>query len=329
MPVTFAEPSSAPTMLDAYQHVSEEGWIPIHLCNCLTPSAAELRLITWNLNAGGPTPTKRFTRILNHLRLTVFEKSDPKASCILFQEVHVEILQAMLDNRWIREHFVVTPKSGEHWTTAYGLVSLISKDIPVSRVFYIELPLTRVGRHALFIDIHLSSNSSSSSSSSSDTGDSDQSSDLSSSSSPSTTDLAQTNRTLRIANTHLEPESGGGFRIRPKQLRTIAQMLNVDNVHAFICAGSMVSVQDVDHKAPGQLGLADAFKGITVRGSETWGRSPHQLDLPPGRLDKILYFPTEWVEVGSPRRIGDKFMATNEVFPSDHFGLLSEVKVKK
>lgn len=302
--VTFAEPSSPPSTLDAYHYVSEDDkdWIPVHLCQCPTPSVAELRLVTWNLNAGGPAPIKRFARILAHIRRIVFQDLDPTSSCICFQEVHTEVLQAILDNRWIRDHFVITPNDSQRWTTGYGLVSLVSKDIPLSRVFSIELPLTRVGRQALFIDIHLSSTS-------------------------SKTDLARTNRTIRIANTHLEPESSSGFRIRPKQLRTIAQMLNVANVHASICAGSMVSVHEVDHTAPAEAGFADAYKGV-LRGSETWGRSPHQTNFPPGRLDKVLYFPTEWVEVGCPRRIGDKFMALNEVFPSDHFGLLSVIKVK-
>ncbi|GJJ10886.1 hypothetical protein Clacol_005114 [Clathrus columnatus] len=309
--VTFAEPSSPISTQEAYRYESDEnkGWIPVDFCQCPTLSASELRLITWNLNAGGPNPTKRFSRILAHLRRIVFQESAPEASCILFQETHVDTLQAILDSSWIRDHFIVTPITGQLWTTPYGLVSLISKNIPLSRVFHIELPLTRVGRQALFIDVHLSN-----------TAEVNESSKK--------VQIAKTNRTLRIANTHLEPESSNGFRIRPKQLRIIAQMLNVANVHASICAGSMVSVQDVDQTAPAQVGFVDAYNGV-LKGSETWGRTPHQINLPPGRLDKILYFPTEWVEVGSPRRVGDKIMPLNEVFPSDHFGLLSIIKVSK
>lgn len=312
--ITFSDSSSTPPRAGhayRYDNESHEAWIPTDSPSSYDLSASGLRLITWNLNAGGPNPEGRFIRILDHIRTKVLATTDTDPvppCCVLFQELNEAVFPVLLGNNWVQDNFLVTPISPDGWMTPYGLVTLISKDIPLTTVFITELPMTKVGRQALFIDIHLSV-------------------------SPSTpSDLNPSDpRTIRVANTHLEPEASNGWRARPKQLKQIARMLNAENIDGFICAGSMCSVRDTDYTAAAEAGFADAWtpqagqtKGKV--GSETWGRYANMTDFPPARLDKILYFPTEGITVGLPNRAGTKFTAIEKVYPSDHFGVTASIK---
>jgi tyrosyl-DNA phosphodiesterase 2 len=301
--VTFAEESSKPNTLPAYRFVPEHDWVPAESPSAHNFPATELQLITWNVDAGADQPKERLTRILKHLRKTVFRDSTPPPPCcILLQEVHEDVLPALLRSRWVREHFLVTPISTDDWTTPYGVVTLVSKAVPVSTVFVIELPKTTVGRQALFVDVHVSGPP------------------------PESGEGKRDNRTrtIRIANTHLEPEPSGA-RVRPKQLEQIARLLNVPRLDANICAGSMCSVQDSDKTAPSEAGFADAYKGLQ-RDSMTWGYQP-RTEIPPCRLDKVLYFPTEKVEIECPKRIGFRTMLAGGVYVSDHCGLATRVRM--
>ena len=300
--VTFAEQSAKPKILSAYRYVPENDWVPVESPSAFNFPTTDLQLITWNMDAGGDRPKERFARAMQHVRMTVFRNSTPPPPCcILLQEVHEEVLPALLRSRWLREQFLVTPVSTNGWTTPYGLVTLVSKSVPVSTVFVVDLPKTAVGRQALFVDIHISA----------PPPDNDE------------TQRGTRTRTIRIANTHLEPEPAGG-RVRPTQLEQIARMLNIPNVDAYICAGSMCSVQDSDTTAPSKSGFADAYRGHK-RDSMTWGYQP-RTEMPPSRLDKVLYFPTETVEVGCPKRIGLRTMLAGGGYVSDHVGLVTTLK---
>ncbi|KAF8517173.1 Endonuclease/exonuclease/phosphatase [Hysterangium stoloniferum] len=313
--ITFSDnPSTPPCARHAYRYdnTAPKAWIPTDSPSSHDLSTRELRLITWNLNAGGPNPEDRFIRILDHIRTKVLVATDTDPvppCCILFQELNEVVFPVLLGNEWVQDNFLVTPISPDGWMTPYGLVTLVSKDIPLTTVFTIELPMTKVGRQALFIDMHLSV----------------------SPLIPSDLDPSDT-RTIRVANTHLEPEASNGWRARPKQLKQIARMLNADNIDGFICAGSMCSVQDSDNTAPAEAGFADAWtpqasqKRRKVR-SETWGCCANMTYFPPARLDKILYFPAEGITVGVPNRAGTKFTAFEGIYPSDHFGVTANVKV--
>ncbi|KAF8578185.1 hypothetical protein K439DRAFT_1395822 [Ramaria rubella] len=308
--VTFAEESSpSPISLSMYRAISdsETEWVPADSPSCSEFSATEILLITWNINAAEDLAKERFIRIITHLRKKALGDSKiPPPCCILLQEVHEEVLSALLKHEWVRDNFLVTPINAAEWGTQYGNITLVSNTVPVSTVFFAELPMSKIGRHAIFVDVHLSAPP------------------------PESEEQVRDKRirTIRIANTHLEPEPPHGRRdVRPRQLKQIARLLNVPNIEAFICAGSMCSLGASDKVAPSQAGFADAYKGAK-RDSMTWGYQPRTQRLP-CRLDKVLYFPTERVEIASPTRIGFRArMATGrDLYLSDHCGLSTKVKV--
>ena len=299
--ITFVEESSTPKPLSAYQFLADK-WVAADSPSVSDFPPTELQLITWNIDAGSDLVKRRFTQTMHYLQKKVL--GDPLTSpcCILLQEVHTDVLPVLLKSEWIRRNFLATPISANDWITPYGIVTLISKSVPVTTVFSIELPMTTVGRQAVFVDVHLSAPMHTAQYQKSDT----------------------RIRTIRIANTHLEPEPSGS-RLRPRQLKQIARMLNVPNLDACLCAGSMCSVRDSDKTAPAEAGFADACKGRKLD-SMTWGYQP-PTEQPPSRLDKILYFPTERVEVGCSTRIGHRARMMSGGYLSDHCGLSTTVKI--
>ncbi|KAF8487681.1 Endonuclease/exonuclease/phosphatase [Gautieria morchelliformis] len=302
--ITFVEDSSTPPkILSAYRFIdSQQKWVSVDSPSVPDFTASELKLITWNLDARSYLVKQRFTQAMRFLQNKVLGDTIRTPCCILLQEVHKDVFPALLQSGWIRQNFVLAPISTDDWITPYGIVTLISKTMPVTTVFAVELHMTTVGRQALFLDIHLSAP-------------------------PPETQEEQPDkriRTIRIANTHLEPDPSGS-RARPKQLKQIARMLNVPNLDACICAGSMWSVQNSDATAPFEAGFSDACKS-PKRDSMTWGYQP-PTEQPPARLDKILYFPTERVEVGYPARIAHRARMLSGGYISDHCGLSTMVKI--
>lgn len=303
--VTFAEDASTPPkVLSMYLFVdSMQRWAPAGSPSASDAPATELQLITWNINAGASRVEQRFTRTMQYLRKVVLgDALTPPPCCILLQEVHEDVLPTVLESGWIRQNFLVTPISTDDWIIPYGIITLVSKSVPVTTVFTIELPMTTVGRQALFVDVHLSAP-------------------------PPKTRKEEPDtriRTIRIANTHLEPGVSGA-RLRPRQLKQIARMLNVPNLDACICAGSMWSVQDSDKTAPSEAGFADACRSLKQE-FMTWGYQP-PTKQPPARLDKILFFPMEKVEIDCPTRIGHRTRMSSGGYLSDHCGLSTVVKI--
>ena len=303
--ITFTEDCPTPPKpLSVYRFVadSDKKWVVAGSPSVSDTPPTELQLITWNIDAGSDLVRRRFIQAIQYLRKKVFGDSLTPPCCILLQEVHEDVLPALLQSDWIRQSFLVTPITTDDWITPYGVVTLISQCVPVTTVFSIELPMTTVGRQALFVDVHLSAP-------------------------PPQTENQKRDariRTVRIANTHLEPEPSGS-RLRPRQLKQIARMLNVPNLDACLCAGSMCSVRESDKTAPAEAGFADAWKG-RKRDSMTWGYQP-PTEQPPSRLDKILYFPTERVEVVSLTRIGHRTRMMSGGYLSDHCGLSAMVKI--
>jgi tyrosyl-DNA phosphodiesterase 2 len=294
-----------PKYLPLYHFVSENNeWQPFifHQPTVLPP--ADLQIITWNVDAKRPHRKERLRSIIDHLATEIFKGESPSACYISFQEIHKAALRVLLRRQWVRDHFLVTPINPESWVTGKaGLVSLITKNVPVSRAFIIDLPMTTLGRQALFLDLHLSKPAQL----------------------QGETHKENRLRNVRIANCHLE--SGGTYtdsRAREKQICHIAKMLNVSNLDAYICAGSLCSCLPDDTVSIARAGFEDSYKTLKWL-SETWGEEIQHREYPPGRLDRIVYFPTQRSTIKlllTRYRLGVDTFIRGRMPVSDHYGIL-------
>ncbi|KIJ45206.1 hypothetical protein M422DRAFT_227899 [Sphaerobolus stellatus SS14] len=317
MPLAFADelPHILPKFIPLYEYESEPSeWKPFRFSpESLIPSE-KLHIFTWNLNHQGKHRRERMRDAIRHIReqhLSKFSDSDIPPPCIIcLQEVHKAALEALLRISWIRQHFLVTPTNAESWVKEkYGLVTIISKNIPVSRAFIIDLPMTEMDRQALIIDIHVKC-------SEANGDDSIPSGD-------------QRVRTIRIANAHLEGGAGPTESLaRERQLRHIAGMLNVPKLDASICAGSFGACMEEDTDMIANAGFADAYTGRKWA-SETWGVQPNSKRYGKSRMDRILYLPTDGAKLRLPKRVGlcATIRNSDSLFVSDHLGLHTVVEI--
>ncbi|KIP05834.1 hypothetical protein PHLGIDRAFT_517224 [Phlebiopsis gigantea 11061_1 CR5-6] len=288
---------------------------PIELNN--EPIPESLQLLTWNVEAYGPNARTRLATILKHIQGTIFGCPDgeqPEPCCILLQEVNACALPAVLENAWVREHFVVAPTTAEHWPSAHvptGNVTLVARTVPVTRAQTLEFAHSPMRRHALAVDVRLGVPTAAS--------ESDADSDSDSALGPE--------RTLRIVNVHLE-SLARGTPLRPVQLLAAAKMLLDPAVHAGVVAGDMNAIAPDDWDLPAYVGLEDAWAGEDDGRGTTWGYQPPSREFPPGRLDKVLYVPNGTCEVGRPDRVGVGVKTAAGQWASDHFGLLTTVSLQ-
>ena len=316
MPLTFADelPNILPKFMPLYHFSADaEKWVPFPFSTSKDIPAGNFHILTWNLNCNWPHRKERLREVIRYLEEDIFpdlakEKGAPPPCVLCFQEVHKVALKVLLRRQWIRDHFLVTPVNPESWPQEIsGLVTVISKAIPVSRAFIIDLPMSTLDRQALFVDLHLKGAVSGEGSS---------------------TSGGQRIHALRIANTHLEV--GGTItdsRAREKQLKHIARMLNVPNLNVAICVGSLGACRDDDAYVIAEAGFADAYTGKQWA-SETWGVQPESRSHVPARMDRVLYFPAENLHVEIPKRIGLGASIRNETsYVSDHLGVRTVVKI--
>jgi len=130
--------------------------------------------------------------------------------------------------------------------------------------------------------------------------------------------------TLRVANTHLEsmPE---GENARPEQLRLIAKLLK--GMNGGVACGDMNAIGPSDWALAEKVGLVDAWKGDDDdEEGFTWGYQPTS-EHPPGRLDKILFVPGKMYEVDEPKVVGVGLKTTQGLWASDHFGLVTTLRL--
>lgn len=328
MPVLFADefPSVLPKKLPIYTFNNGE-WV-IHEPGQQQQSDLKpvslLHLVTWNVDAKERIPNQRIEKIIDHLSGVVFKATEGviASCCVLLQEVNTAAHSHILCSNWIRDNFRIIPGTTptELWDNTFGLMVLFSKTLAVSQAFIFNLPSTTQKRQALFIDVHLQ------------LALQNDASGINVCPSPDRTTQANLKTyTLRITNTHLE--SGGSetdLSIRQRQLRYIASMLNVSDISAYFCCGSMCSVRNEDSEIPASTGFSDAYSGLRFS-SFTWGMRLHHLQrgFRAKRLDKILYHITEDLYVECPSRIGF-FLPLNEhdMHASDHCGLITKIGVK-
>ena len=271
-----------------------------------------MALLTWNVNGLDTNFDARFRVILKDIKEKIFHCQGmlrPEPSCILLQEMNETGLTQLLQDRWIREHYVVVPTKKEQWPRPdIGNVTLVSRTVPVLRAFSLEFyhhpchpEISPMWRHALVVDVRLGVKS------------------------PARPHDGADERTLRIVNVHLESLVPGAT-YRPYQLQYASLLLQEANVHAGIIAGDMNFLVPMDWALPAWQGLADAWRGPEDGRGNTWGYQPpppRETNIPPGRLDRVLYRANGKCAVDEPYRVGVGLKTNAGQWASDHFGLFS------
>lgn len=266
----------------------------------ITPPKS-IRLISWNVDFMASNAGARLRHALDHIR-SHLEQPDGGddvslvPSCILLQEIDGNAMSVILNNEWVRKHFIVVPTSTKSWPSSrYGNVTLISDTVPTVGAQSLVFANSRMGRNAVIVDVHLAA---------------------------SGNDMLVL---LRIANVHLEslPE---GTRKRPGQLLSTAELLREDGVHAGVVAGDMNPIDPRDATIPAEAGLMDAYRGAEDDESGfTWGYQPRSR-FPTCRMDKILHTDNASLVIDPPNRIGVGLKMPNGQWVSDHYGLMTTIR---
>ncbi|CAL1716394.1 unnamed protein product [Somion occarium] len=289
----------------------------------LSPPSS-IRVLSWNIDFIGDKPEARMQAALSHIQNEVFASEDgqkPAPCCILLQEVSSEAFPVLLKNQWVRKHFMVIPTSADDFPNGtYGVVTLVSKSIPVSKAQSLIFGNSAMGRSALMVDVKLSLPNPTAKAENGGSRSSEESENLPTVTAPSLI-------TLRLANTHLE-SLPTGVAARPVQLANIASLLKEDGLHGGIVCGDMNIIRESDLHIHEDAGLLDAWTGEDEEEGFTWGFQP-PCQFAPGRLDRVFYTSAcqEKCEISQPERvcIGLK---RNGRWVTDHYGLLTTVSVK-
>ena len=264
-----------------------------------------IQLLTWNIDFASPDVRSRLATAISHIQNEVIQMTDgkqPGPCCLLLQEVSYEVFRDLLAHPWIRKYFQVVPTATQDWPArSYGVVTLVSKTITISKVQSLVFANSVMGRNALMVDLQLATP---------DTGSKRHSEVV----------------TIRVANVHLE-SLPMGEPARPVQLAAIAEMLREEGIHAGLVGGDMNMISPNDAKIHEDAGLLDSWSGDDD-GEEgyTWGYQP-KCQFPVGRLDRIFYTSVEKIDVQSPERMGVDVKTDEGVWASDHFGLITTVDV--
>lgn len=271
-----------------------------------------LKIISWNINASTANHGARVTAALEHLQELFGKSQDPIV--MMFQEVCDTSLQAILQNPWVQQNFVLSdtrpPESiytnipGDSfilrrldWAAAESFsLLMISRNLAIETCFRVPFKTLR-GRDALVVDIPISSS----------------------------TQPNESNECLRLCTTHLESFMRGKT-YRYNQLALISTLLKgvpiiKSRIVAGIVGGDINSIEQSEqdfHRAI-DVDLKDAWedvpappipvrkpfqKGLSygrARGN-TWGYQPVK-SRPRNRMDKFLY--TGSLETVAPEEAQD------------------------
>lgn len=280
------------------------------------PRRTSLRVLTWNVDFMAPNVRTRMSALLDHIQNDMFgcpNNEQPEPCCILLQEVEPDSFPEILENEWVREHFCVVPTNAKAWPAEhYGNVTLVSRTVPVLSAQLLQFGNSWMNRHALVVDLHLDAPGVPESSEDEGGDGEGQSGDAS--------------IVVRVANVHLE-SLPAGTSSRPGQLAATADLLREEGIHAGIVAGDMNAITPDDTLIHEAAGLADAWSGDNEdTDALTWGFQPSS-EFPPGRLDKILYAASEHCTVDEPERVGVGLQTVTGQWASDHYGLLTTLRV--
>ncbi|KAH8823011.1 Endonuclease/exonuclease/phosphatase [Flagelloscypha sp. PMI_526] len=231
-----------------------------------------------------------------------------EASVVLLQEVHVQALDTIKENKWVQDNFIILPREATKWPPGakYGNVTLVSRDLEVAKCSIVKFGSSMMHRAAVFVDIWMAGG----------------------------TAASEEDYVLRIANVHLESMKEGTQQ-RPRQLEVVSQFMNEETgeLSGGIIAGDMNPIEpSVDLGLPESFGFLDAWTG-GERNEEgwTWGYQGGTEGgrYPQARFDKVLYLRRREYEVDEPRRVGVGLRAQNyngdTFWASDHFGLKTTV----
>ena len=236
-------------------------------------------LITWNVDFMESHIDRRIDAALAYLERVVVPKND-HPTVVLLQEFDWEAFPFLLNRPFIQDNYALTDISSESWIyteSGYGTVTLVPLTMltSVRRVHRIGMPNTTMYRDALYVEL-----------------------------------VVAPERTLRIANVHLESLRGRSDAARIKQLEAVRAFIDSDAVYAAVVAGDMNPIGPNDASLPARLNFRDAWvecRGNPVRStnvegkgnmdidtsvqedpeSHTWGYQP-TTRFPPRRMDKIL-----------------------------------------
>ncbi|VUC31639.1 unnamed protein product [Clonostachys rosea] len=297
----------------------------------------DLKIASWNMFFPAPAAAARTSAAIACLR-TIFGQS-PENLVIMFQELRQESLQAILEDEWTQQNFVLSDteppclderdEEPAHTPSPYFTLMMIPQNLPICNVFRVPF-VSEMRRDALVVDIPVSE----------DNG------------------LRVSKRSLRLCTTHLD-SLYTGKELRFHQLMQISALLKGDwsqgqTIHGGLVGGDMNSVDRSEHNthrapevnlkdvwedepAPAPPALKPFKRDITygkARGN-TWG---YQSDSARTRkrLDKFLYTgPIETFALsecqdttGRLGRFGIGLktkVGLGDVWVSDHFGIYSTV----
>jgi len=293
-------------------------WRPTSFCagGVREPLPPVLRVVTWNVDFASKHPKDRLSEALHHIMEDVMHcniDQRPDPCIIMLQEVHQRAFSLLQEHSWVQRYFIIMPGGPHVWGNCpYGIVTLVSRTVPLVDSFVIDYPGSLMGRQALVAEIKLGT--------------------------PAYKLRRQLvpsqMRTFRIANTHLESLPSGGPQ-RPEQMRMAADSLRDEDVCGGLVCGDMNAILPSDEGIPEDAGLWDAW--TRDEGDEdgyTWGyQSPLQdQHFPPGRLDKVLFTDGDGFSVDVPERIGVGVRAKrtrSNMFVSDHYGLVTTLHVAR
>ncbi|TCD69349.1 hypothetical protein EIP91_007905 [Steccherinum ochraceum] len=266
------------------------------------PTPSSLRIVSWNIDFMQDRAVTRLHAALDHLKSKLHKGADGtklEPCCVLLQEVALDAFPALLSHAWVQEHFQVTPTSPDKgWPrgAGYGVVTLVSRSLQVIQCQSLEYGCSVMGRTALMVDVRMK---------------------------PASADDEEY-VTLRVANTHLESLPMGA-EARPVQLSSTAAKLR--EVDCGVVCGDMNAIGPSDTDIHADAGLEDAWtKGDDSASGFTWGYQP-RCQFPAGRLDKVLYTPSEYFKVDEPRKIGVGLKTADGQWASDHYGLMTTVRI--
>jgi tyrosyl-DNA phosphodiesterase 2 len=236
-------------------------WTPLSLSpqsinRVYVPAVAlRIRFVSWNIDFMVPEVHDRLTFALRYIQNELLkceaETDAPEPCCILLQEVHrMCFSSAILSDPWIQKHFTVTPDSRDGWPDAasYGVVTLVSKNVPVIGAYSLDFLHSNMSRNALFVDIAVRV--------------------------PQAGDAKPRPLRVRVANVHLE-SLGTGAQARQEQLEGTSQELLEEDVFVGVVAGDMNAFAVSDRGLPESFGLTDAWvSGDSDEAGFTWGYQP-------------------------------------------------------
>lgn len=265
---------------------------------------SSIKVVTWNIDFQSAYVEERLEAVLRHLETTVFKCPSgeaPEPCCIMLQEVHRDVLPCILEDSWVRDHFVVTPVNNDKWPDpVYGNVTLVSRSLAVVQAHLVKFGHSSMGRTGVMVDIKFRKPS-----------------------------AAAEEITLRLINTHLESLPIGA-RYRPIQLQCLATFLKAEGIKGGLIAGDMNAIGQSDVDLAIDAGLKDAWrKGDRDDAGFTWGYQGGG-DFPAARLDRVFFQPRKGYKVDEPKPIGVGLKAKKgllKCWASDHYGLEAILRV--